>query len=118
MADKALRAALITFRASLVDEILGVGSFLPPQTLMPTELLERIVDLAHYKKITTVTELQNQTDWGFSISHGSQVVALIHQFHSLPSESPTTALPLQQVLVTPGNGTEPRCHGCGKLGHK
>jgi hypothetical protein len=126
--ENRLRNALIELRTKLADETLSQGSFLAPQILLSTKLLDRIVDLAHHHKVLNVNSLRDQISWAFLDSHGSKIVDLVHKFFPLPSSSPFTTAPLQPHANTsnqsasgshpPKTATRPiKCGVCGGDGH-
>jgi hypothetical protein len=127
-----LRNALIELRMNLAKETLSQGSFLAPQILLLTKLLDRIVDLAHHHKILNFNSLHDQISWAFLDSHGSKIVDLVHKFFPPPlaSLSPFTTAPLQPLARTnnsdqsasgshpPKTATRPiKCGVCGRDGH-
>lgn len=120
--DTALRAALVAMRSQLATEKLGRRSFLSPQSLMSTQLLDRIVGLAHEHRISTLPALQEQITWAHLESYGNKIISLVNQFH--PTPSPFTTQPLQHLAIT-SSGIEasdhPRkqvkCSNCGTAGH-
>ena len=57
-AEKDLRTALVDMRRDLANMQLGKRSFLAPQALMPTSLIDRIVGLAHERKLPTLEALR------------------------------------------------------------
>lgn len=126
-AETDLRNALVEFRRELVKEISPNTRFVTPQALLATELLDRIVDLAHHQRISTIDELRAQITWGFTNTHGHHVVNLAQQFCPPPVLStPFTRDPLQQasqgVSTTRAiSGTKQKvqraCKECGEPGH-
>ena len=128
--ENRLRNALIELRTKLADETLSQGSFLAPQILLSTKLLDRIVDLAHHHKILHLNSLRDQISWAFMDSHGSMIVDLVHKFFPPPSSSLFTTVPLQPRANTsladqtmsgshpPKASTRPiKCGACGGDGH-
>lgn len=127
--ENRLREALIGLRSQLAEEMLSQGSFLAPQIVLSKTLLNRIVDLAHHRKITNMISLRDQISWAFLDSHGSKVVDLVHRFFPPPSSSPFTNTPLQLRASDtlnqsasgsrqPKTNTRPiKCGVCGRDGH-
>ncbi len=60
VAEKRLREELVVMRRDLFKEKIPGWSLLSPQALMPTTLLERIVDLAHYGQLSTLDDVQTE----------------------------------------------------------
>lgn len=89
-----LRSGLVELRDQLAVETLSRGSFIAPQALLSKKLLDRIVDLAHNRKVSTLDSLRDQISWAFLESHGQKVVDLIRKFCP-PSPSLFTTVPLQ-----------------------
>lgn len=126
-AEQDLRVALVAFRRELASEKLTTNSFLAPQALMSTKLLDRIVDLAHHHHIPTLDALREQITWAFLDSHGSKILQLAHQFCPLPLSSPFTTTPLASCTSGSGNVNisvttskptkQNKCGHCSGLGH-
>ncbi|KIJ12625.1 hypothetical protein PAXINDRAFT_82527, partial [Paxillus involutus ATCC 200175] len=110
-----------------------------PSIMMWNATVERIIDCAHHRKITSVPELKRETGWSDADQFGSEIIALV-QRHAAPLPTPfvstplrltasgtvNTALPL--LLDTapaspcpPPNTSAPkrknRCGACGQEGH-
>ena len=138
--EMSLRAALIDMRCELAAEIFGPHSFLTPQCIMSTKLLDRVVDLAHYQKITNITSLHEQVTWGYLDTHGTIILRLINQFYPPPTNpsplnplslnsSPFTTAPLQSHAQPTASSSSDRlsfdvavpkkrnCKNCGIPGH-
>jgi hypothetical protein len=128
--ERNLRAALITMRCELFTTTLPEGTFLTPQALMSTKLVDRIVDLAHNQHLTTIEKLRDQISWCFLDTYGSRIMDLVRQFcpPPPPASSPLTTVPLQSVratLSTSTSGTRAstvpkkkrKCGECGVEGH-
>ncbi|KAK0209166.1 hypothetical protein DFS33DRAFT_1272213 [Desarmillaria ectypa] len=58
--EKRLREEPMVMRRDLVKEKVPGRSHLSPESLMPTTLLERIVDLAHYGQFSTLDDVQRE----------------------------------------------------------
>jgi hypothetical protein len=121
-----LQSALVEFRNKLAAERLGSASFLSPQALLSKTLLNRIVALAHDRKILTLDSLRDQISWGFIDSHGPQIIELVNKHCPSISSSPFTTTPLQPRISTTANSsvtvpstsgsrlrTKGRCGVCG-----
>ncbi|KAG2060972.1 hypothetical protein BDR06DRAFT_854745, partial [Suillus hirtellus] len=68
---------------------------LGPSLVMPNDILNRIVDCAHFHKIKSPTDLLKETHWSGVDEHGDDIVALILQVSPLPSPStPFISTPL------------------------
>jgi hypothetical protein len=127
--EQNLRAALIKMRHELADTYLPKGSFLTPQSLMPTMLLDRIVGLAHDQKIPTIEALRDQITWAFLSTHDSVIMQLVNHHLPPPLASPFTTAPLaprsaalanvsaSSASVKQNTGRQNRCGGCGEMGH-
>lgn len=94
--------ALKKFRAATV-QTLGV------RILMSDEILQRLVDGAHVRKITTVEQLSKETGWTKERvdEFGEDILAIIQKCSPLM----TTEEP------TPRKRNASRCSGCGEVGH-
>lgn len=120
-----LRAALVTLRLQLADDYINRNGFMTPQALMSTKLLDRIVDLAHYGKLSTLPNYHAQVTWGFNDVYGPHIFALVQQFHPAPSSTPFTTEPLQtsgQTSNQPPTAstttkTQRKCKLCAAPGH-
>lgn len=99
---------------------------------MTDALLDRIVDCAHYSKITSIDQLERETKWPHTQELGSHVLAFI-QIHFpelvLISSRPSTPEPqsnrLNNILNTPTRRrqkkkavpTTRKCGACELVGH-
>lgn len=127
--ERGLRSALVTFRRELFKEVLAPGMMLTPQALMSTDLLDRIVDLAHYHKINTLDDLRQQISWTFTDSHGPKILRLITQHLPSIQSSPFVSTPLQwrtrDALTSAPASPSPvmpakrqiKCGACSAVGH-
>lgn len=128
-AEKSLHDALIIARHEMAKETFPEGSFITPQAFMSTNLLNRIVDLAHYQLIKTTTQLHDQIVWGYLDTYSTRILDLI-QLHcpSLIMALPFTTAPLQHSLTnttaSSSNTTttvdppkKRKCGLCGVEGH-
>jgi len=82
-------------RHELAADIFGPHTFLTPQCIMSTKLLDRIVDLAHNQKITNITTLREQVTWGYLDTHSTVILQLVKQFCPPTDPSPFTIALLQ-----------------------
>ena len=120
--EKDLRTALVDMRHDLANMQLGKRSFLAPQALMPTSLIDCIVGLAHERKLPTLEALRAQLTWAFLDSHGPTIISLVQQFcpQVLPSLFTTAPLAPRSHTVT-NTMVEPikqnKCSLCKQLGH-
>ncbi|KAK0227589.1 P-loop containing nucleoside triphosphate hydrolase protein [Armillaria fumosa] len=78
-AETALREALVAMRWELWREKFPGGSMLSPQALMPTVLLDRVVDLAHYGQLETMVDIRKQLDWAYAEKCGPSILVLIEK---------------------------------------
>ncbi|KAJ7767607.1 hypothetical protein B0H16DRAFT_1412044 [Mycena metata] len=127
--DFALRDDLHAFRKARTIELRGRAIFrsLGRGLIMPDDVLQRIVDCAHFHKIQTCTELLKETRWHRVSEDGEQILHLIHQHrpppppHPPPPTPPAFVTPLR-VINTNGSVmlSTPKvrqCSKCGLYGH-
>ncbi|KAK0495075.1 P-loop containing nucleoside triphosphate hydrolase protein [Armillaria luteobubalina] len=113
-AEMALREALVAIRRELWREKFPGGSILSPQALMPTVLLDRVVDLAHYGRLETMVDIRKQLDWAYAEKCGPSILVLIEKMCPVSEKhtrlvkrpsavltSPFTSTPLRQAPSTP-----------------
>ncbi|KAH9942663.1 P-loop containing nucleoside triphosphate hydrolase protein [Amylocystis lapponica] len=117
-----------------------------PDLLLPNEILTRIVDCAHYKKIINVESLKRETQWrlDWADEFGSSIMSLIASV--LPPPPPATldsqarlpnndsrhaSVPISGKRSTAADGSSaasastgdikrckpPTCTACGQVGH-
>jgi len=116
--EQDLRAGLIEWRnVKMVEEDLDGDTFFGPQLIMSNKILDRIIDLAHYAKLTTPASILEQTGWCYSLDYGSQIIELIQAYFPPPPEvlppppavlSPSTTINqtnsgISTVATLPGN---------------
>ncbi|KAG2335653.1 P-loop containing nucleoside triphosphate hydrolase protein, partial [Suillus weaverae] len=83
--ERDLRAALLQWRDfKMVEEDLDGDVFFGPQLIMSNKTLNRIIDLAHYAKLTSPASLLEQTSWCYSLDYGPQIIDLIKSFFPPP----------------------------------
>src|SRR5882672_2531967 len=104
------------------------STFITPQSLMSTKLINRIINLAHDQKIRDLTNLCDQVSWGFVDTYSTKIITLVQQFCPPPSNSPFTTAPLQSASTNTNIPTPPgpttdhpkkkwKCKRCGMEGH-
>lgn len=93
-------------------------------------VIDRIVGLAHEKKIRTVEELRTQTGWCFAPRYGAVVLEIIHKhcppvtvsalFTNAPLSRSTGVNSGSAQTAASGKRTRasPTCSVCGQLGHR
>jgi hypothetical protein len=96
---------------------------------MSTETLDRIVDCAHFAKITSPADLSRETRWNPTVEDGECVLSLITTHKPIPPLEPvaqianTPTRPLNSITNTSGtpgaSSSKPphRCGNCMMLGH-
>lgn len=122
--------ALEDWREEKTIQVYGWAHFqnLGPTLIMPTDVLTRIVDCAHYFKISSKADLARETKWDEVENWGTEVVELILKIlplpaPPLPSPAPTTLrmLPIQGTGTVSAPLTASRklvtCSRCGNTGH-
>lgn len=132
--EQDLHSALLEMCRALASETFPQGGFLGPQAIMSTALLNRIVSLAHYRKITSLETLREQVSWAFLDSHGPKILGLIQQscpppmtsslFTTAPLQRQSNNLGTSNLPPTSTSGTttrviqnKPKCKVCGLEGH-
>lgn len=87
-----LRDALDEFREEMTVKLEGraVLQDYGASVFMTDQVLERIVDCAHYEKIVTIEQLARETRWVHASEHGAAVLALIQAHIPLATEAVTT----------------------------
>ncbi|KAG1785764.1 P-loop containing nucleoside triphosphate hydrolase protein [Suillus plorans] len=129
--DFALRIELQEWRRERLIEIgAGGDDFFGVQLIMADEILNRIVDLAHSRKIDGVSSIRDQASWRYCDRWGSQIFNIVQKYY-LPSadnappsiaENPTTFATNLDINALPSN-KPPRqkkpstCRACGQAGH-
>ncbi|KAG2031717.1 hypothetical protein BDR03DRAFT_875382, partial [Suillus americanus] len=74
-------------------------SDLGPSLVLPNCTLDRIVDCAHHRKITSTLNLKRETGWTDADRFGNEIIALI-QRHTPLTVSPFTTTPLRPSSST------------------
>ncbi|KAF8219277.1 hypothetical protein L208DRAFT_1341853, partial [Tricholoma matsutake] len=111
---------------------------LGPTLIMPNEVLNRIIDCAHYHKINSTSELKNETRWDEIEQCGDEVLEIIQCLRpQVSAASPLTTTPLRTLptpirpstpalnlaspnlptSTTTANHSKSRCSTCGLVGH-
>ncbi|KAJ7852518.1 hypothetical protein B0H14DRAFT_2444663 [Mycena olivaceomarginata] len=88
--DMKLRDALHRFRRDATTTKFGriVLKNSGPGVVMSNEVLQRLVDCAHYYKIQSTEQLARETRWAGAGEFGEAVVALIKEHRPAPEEPP------------------------------
>ncbi|SJL13552.1 uncharacterized protein ARMOST_16996 [Armillaria ostoyae] len=81
VAEERLREELVVMRRDLFKEKIPGRSLLSPQALMPTTLLEHIVDLVHYGQLSTLDDVQRELTWAHADTWGPRILELIGPVH-------------------------------------
>lgn len=128
--DMKLYNVLEDWREEKTITVYGWAHFqnLGPTLIMPTDVLTRIVDCAHYFKISLKVDLARETKWDEVENWGTEVIDLILKILPLPaplppSPAPTTLwmLPIQVSSAAPVPLAASRklvtCSRCGNTGH-
>lgn len=121
-AEHNLREALVTMRQDFFKQKIPGRTFLSPQSLMPTTLLDRIVDLVHYGRLSTIDDVHKQLQWAYNDACSPKILDLIGQFCPVaekqnrtakpPPASPFISTPLRHPLST---SNAPNIHPSGRL---
>lgn len=69
-AEKSLHVAIVNLQCNVASEILPDQSFITPQSLMSTTLLDHIVDLVHNQALKFGGNLNKQITWAFLNTYG------------------------------------------------
>lgn len=100
--ERDLRQALCHWREmKMIEEDLDGDDFFGPQIIMANKILDRIVDLAHHLKLTTIDSLTQQTNWCYSLDYGPEVIQIINTH--LPPPPAAHPPPITSHLVEPVN---------------
>jgi ATP-dependent DNA helicase RecQ len=101
--DYHLQNALDNWREKTTEEHYGKAHLwdIGPMLVMPTEVLERIVDCTHYSKINSLEDMRKETRWDEVDKWGHDIVDLIQRLRppqpALPP--PMTTAPKQPVTA-------------------
>ena len=132
-----LRDALKDWREDRTVRRYGKAHFrdLGPSLAMPNEVLDRIVDCAHHRKISSIADLRTETRWD-DIDHdgwGLEVVALIQTWcpphpplmTTTPMQQPSAMRPLSgnsnlgtelPLFTAPASRAKSKWSACGLVG--
>jgi hypothetical protein len=144
--DKRLLQELWAWRSKVYDDYwaevdeVGFGMSL----VISDELVQRLVDLAHYGKLVYVTDIQTQTSWRDPMGLSDEIIDIIRMTHEAtalgplfnhtprawPSRSQTPISPSQPLTpappgpqsiagspMTPGPCKSTQCSVCRRFGH-
>ena len=107
-ADRKLREALCDWRSTQL-QALGASTgddMFGSQLIMTDEILERILDLAHFGQIDTLVTLQTQVSWRYCNRWGLQILDIVKTHFPFVVEAVETPRePLQPVENLPGPST-------------
>ena len=128
--EERLRHALYEWRNSMAMTKYVASERYGGDILLHHEVIDKIVGLAHEKKISTVHDLQTHTSWCFTPKYGLDIVDIIRQ-HCPPTTmlpSPFTNMPREEVSTSTSNSgpniatkhsrASPTCSVCGDTGHR
>ncbi|KAF5381621.1 hypothetical protein D9615_005404 [Tricholomella constricta] len=127
--DHGLKDALDAWRTKQLATDFEGDDFFGPQMILSDDLLDRIVDLAHYCKIPDVEALLHQTSWRYASKYGPAIQELVFKYQPEPPLAPTPALippttesASQAVPVTCSPLSLPTkkarlCSACGSFTH-
>ncbi|KAF7371520.1 P-loop containing nucleoside triphosphate hydrolase protein [Mycena venus] len=125
--DMNLRDALHEFRraATIKKFSRAVLKNSGPGVVMSNEMLQRIVDCAHFYKIESREQLDKETRWAGTTEFGDEVITLIQEHCPkplAPVESDSTPLAARNDNTVASSATtkvvKPRkCSKCGSSGH-
>lgn len=108
-----------------------------PGAVLPTALLDQIVDCAHHLKLRTIDDLRKETRWSSTALYGVEVLAVVNKFIPQPqsvvtlTRAPLMARPVSQPQPHPNvqhhnaglassassSGVTKKCSACGLPGH-
>jgi len=129
--DNTLKCALLDWRDKTARARWSSNDF-GPDVLMHINIVSRIVDLAHARKLANVDKLKEQVPWSFAHEYGADIMAIISLHTPAPESSPFISTPLQSracttvpLASTPTpHARKPRpssswtCGTCKELGHR
>ncbi|EGO05098.1 hypothetical protein SERLA73DRAFT_149353 [Serpula lacrymans var. lacrymans S7.3] len=89
MPDSDLTASLKKWcKQQMVEEGLEGDNIFGAQCIMPDDLLARVVVLACFQKLISVTALQEQTNWCYAELYGPAIIAIAHSHYLPPRATP------------------------------
>lgn len=102
--DDILRRLLDDWRTQKAIEELGleIAERRGPSMVLPQQLLNRIIDCAHFEKIKSIEDLRRETGWPCPDDVGSTIVAMI-----AAQGSPQSAASLDSPVAPPTSTTTP-----------
>lgn len=127
--DKELREALLKWRQTEYDARFKGEMFLGPSLVMPTAILNRIVDVAHFgmDRLSTLQQLCEQTDWNENIAslYWEQIYSIITSICSVPATAETSnnetsvlsSRSMNNEKAAPAKRRRYNCGACGQEGH-
>ncbi|KAF8257524.1 P-loop containing nucleoside triphosphate hydrolase protein [Lactarius quietus] len=99
--DKKLKTALQNWRGTQLSGTVGDNDMFRPQLIMTDDVLDRLVGLAHYSKVSDLTSIRTQVSWRHVDLWGADVLDIIKTYY--PLDEPTSPRPaLQAVDKLPG----------------
>jgi hypothetical protein len=106
--DHALLDALDGWREQTTAAVYGWHNLndMGPSIMMCNATVERIVDCAHHRMITSVLELKRETGWSDADQFGGEIITLI-QRHAAPLTTPFVSTPLRPTASGNLNATLP-----------
>ncbi|KAK7015675.1 hypothetical protein R3P38DRAFT_2543472, partial [Favolaschia claudopus] len=93
-----------------------------PGVVMSNEVLQRIVDCAHWYKVQTIEHLEKETRWAGAAEFGADVLALIDTYSPRPVAPQPDSTPLAThdsngASSSVGTLRSRKCSKCGALDH-
>lgn len=130
--EQELRNALFKWREETAKATYAQYERYGGDILMHHSLIERVVELAHVRRLDTTDDLLNQTGWCFSSQYGAAVLELVHKYcpHAAstpqtPASVPFTTVPLSESREqerstgsTKRVRAAPTCSVCNTKGHR
>ncbi|KAI6035835.1 hypothetical protein EDC04DRAFT_2604828 [Pisolithus marmoratus] len=88
--EVALCDALEDWREAKVVTKLGSAHVMDisPGFILPSPMIDHIIDSAHHLKLQTINDLQKETHWSGAGLYGAEVLAIIHCIIPQPSDMP------------------------------
>ncbi|KAK7692968.1 hypothetical protein QCA50_004609 [Cerrena zonata] len=135
--DQSFQLALFEWREEKALEKLGVFDYEEYGVVlfMSDEILQRLIDCFHYRKLSTLDSIKKETRWRNDLidTYGPSILALVHKEEATllasssdqvsgPSVQPSASSSTpQSSLNTPLSGTKPTksrvCSACKQPGH-
>ncbi|KAF7967710.1 hypothetical protein HWV62_33295 [Athelia sp. TMB] len=124
--DMELRHALHQFRKDETIKVFGLATLknIGPSIILSNSLLDRIVDCAHVRKISTLDQLKHETQWSRADSCDAVILSLI-KTHAPPVPLVAARAPPVLIQPSPTNGlltpvkaiALKQCSSCKGMGH-